>query len=177
MPIKSEQEVRQGLPALLPRMWRFALVLSKSRDQADDLTQSSAERALTKASQFQVGTRLDTWTFSIVSSVWKNQLRSDKVRQGQGVQSIDDIELEAGGNSAETNIFGDQVLNLVMELPTDQKDVIFLVYVEGYSYKEAARVLDIPIGTVMSRLAAGRKKINEAANKETASTVKKGGQV
>ncbi|PWQ93184.1 RNA polymerase sigma factor [Leucothrix arctica] len=173
MPSQSEQEVRKGLPALLPRMWRYSLVLSKKRDIADDLTQSGAERALNKASQYQSGTRLDAWTFSIISSIWKNQLRSDSVRRGQGVQSVDEVELEAVGSDSETNIFGVQVLNLVMKLPSEQKDVVFLVYVEGYSYKEAASVLDIPIGTVMSRLAAGRKKINEAVN--ATSTTKQGG--
>lgn len=176
MPSKSEQEVRKGLPELLPRMWRFALVLSKKHDLADDLTQESAERALSRATQYQAGTRLDAWTFSIISSIWKNQLRSNQVRRGQGLQSVDEVGLAAGGNDSETNIFHDQVLNLVMSLPSDQKDVVFLVYVEGYSYKEAANVLDIPIGTVMSRLAAGRKKINVAVNTDAVSTFKQGGR-
>lgn len=171
----SEKEVRKGLPALLPRMWRYSLVLSKKHDVADDLTQAGAERALTRANQYQVGTRLDAWTFTIISSIWKNQLRSEKVRHGQGVDSVEEIDLEDTiNNSLDTNIFGNEVLNLVMKLPAEQKETVFLAYVEGYSYKEIATMQEIPIGTVMSRLAAGRKKINEAVSKDKIATVKQG---
>jgi RNA polymerase sigma-70 factor (ECF subfamily) len=146
----------------MPRLWRYALVLSKKRDVADDLTQATALRALEKAHQFQVGSNLVGWTFTILNSIWKNQLRSTKVRTGAGLQSVEDSDIAANNLDAETNILAGQVLTGIMHLPEAQRDAVFLTYVEGHSYKEVAAILGIPIGTVMSRLAAGRKTLNDA---------------
>ena len=73
--------------------------------------------------------------------------------------AADDLALPAPGPDAETNIFYAQVFRAVMDLPEAQRITVFLVYVEGFSYKEAAEHLQIPIGTVMSRLAAARCKL------------------
>ncbi len=159
---KSEAEVRAGLSELYPRLWRFALVLTKRRDVADDLAQGAALRAIEKAHQFQAGTRLDAWVFTILSSQWKNQLRSEKVRRGEGLQPVEEVDLASDAPGAESNIFANQVLDRVMALPAGQRDAVFLTYVEGYSYKETAALLEVPIGTVMSRLATSRRKINES---------------
>ncbi|MBB5514996.1 RNA polymerase sigma-70 factor (ECF subfamily) [Rubricella aquisinus] len=146
----------------MPRVWRYALVLTRRRDTADDLSQNTALRALDRAAQYTPGTRLDAWVFTIAGSIWRNDLRAAAVRRGQGVVPVEDVDLADGRPDAETNILAREVLSLVTELPDAQRDAVFLVYVEGYSYLEAASILDIPVGTVMSRLAAGRRKINEA---------------
>ncbi|MFT4716553.1 MAG: RNA polymerase sigma-70 factor (ECF subfamily) [Paracoccaceae bacterium] len=172
---KAEKEVREGLPPLMPRLWRYALVLTRKRDVADDLSQSAALRALDKAHQFQAGTKLDAWVFTIQSSLWRNMLRSDKVRRGAGLVPVEEAGIQDPAPDVETNILARQVLNNVMDLPEAQRDTVFLTYVEGYSYKETAAILDIPVGTVMSRLAAGRRKVNETLALDTSSDAGKRG--
>lgn len=96
--------------------------------------------------------------------VWLNELRSRKVRMGGGLVPVEEIDLPANLPDSETNIFARDVLNKVNTLPEAQRQSVFLVYVEGYSYKEAAHMMDIPIGTVMSRLAAARPVISQRMN-------------
>jgi RNA polymerase sigma-70 factor (ECF subfamily) len=151
--------VRNGLHRLLPRLWRFCLVLSGDRSAADDLTQAACLRALEREHQFEPGTRLDHWVFRIAQTVWLNQLRSDKVRRGHGVVHAEDAGLVDRNPDAESNLYLAEVLSGVMALPEPQRTVVLLVYVEGYSYKEAAEHLEIPIGTVMSRLAGARDRL------------------
>lgn len=154
-------QVRAGLPALMPRLWRFGMVLSGNREDALDLTQATALRALERADQFQPGTRLDRWCFAILSSIWKNELRARAVRRGQGLVPAEDAGLFVADRN-DVNVFAAQVLNQLQALPEAHRETMFLVYVEGCAYAEAAQILDIPIGTVMSRLANGRKKLNAA---------------
>ncbi len=151
----------QDIAALLPRMWRFGVALSGSRDTADDLVQATCVRAIERAHQFKRGTRLDSWLFTILSSIWRNQLRAERIRRGEGFVDADNALLVDGNTVAETKIFLRQVLEEVQRLPEAQRVTIFLVYVEGYKYHEAAEILDIPVGTVMSRLAAARKALSK----------------
>lgn len=168
--------VSSQLPEILPRLWRFAMVLSGRRDVADDLVQSTCVRALERAHQFQPGTRLDRWTFTILSSIWKNQLRSEKIRQGQGFLDPEDVLVEDGNRKIEANIFLQQVLKEVQALPEAQRTTVLLVYVEGLSYREASEVLDIPIGTVMSRLSSARGTLGRLTKdaQDVSDKVKKG---
>ncbi|WP_350334866.1 RNA polymerase sigma factor [Coralliovum pocilloporae] len=164
MQSSNERELVSGaLPEILPRLWRFAMVLSGRRDVADDLVQATCVRALERAHQFQPGTRIDRWTFTILSSIWKNQLRSEKIRQGQGFVDPEDVLVEDGNRKIEANIFLQQVLKEVQALPEAQRVTVLLVYVEGLSYREASEVLDIPIGTVMSRLSSARASLGKLA--------------
>lgn len=158
---KNIEQVRAGLSDLMPRLWRFGLVLSGDREQASDLAQAAALRALERADQFQPGTRLDRWCFTILSSIWKNELRARAVRRGQGLIPVEDAGLEAPDHSG-VNIQAREVLSHMMHLPEAHRETLFLVYIEGYSYAEAAERLEIPVGTVMSRLANGRKRLKEA---------------
>ena len=93
--------------------------------------------------------------------IWLNDLRSRKVRTGGGLVPVEEIDLPDHSPGAETNILARDVLNRVNALPEAQRHSVFLVYVEGYSYKEAAEIMEIPIGTVMRRLAAARKRLGE----------------
>ncbi len=153
--------MREGLPDIAPRLWRYALVLTGRRDVADDLAQNTCLRALEKADQFQPGTHLDRWMFRIAQRIWLNELRSQTVRRGGGLVPVEDAGLVAEGMDAETNIFVSQVLSRMNTLPEAQRSTVMLVYVEGFAYREAAEVLDIPIGTVMSRLAAARATLGK----------------
>ena len=154
--------MKSGLPGLYPRLWRFALSLSGDRSAADDLAQATALRALEHADKFQPGTSLIAWLFTMARRIWLNEKRAERVRTAGGLVAIDDIELPGTGLDSDTNIFARQVFDQVMALPEAQRSTVLLVYVEGHTYKETAEILDIPIGTVMSRLAAARAKIQKA---------------
>ncbi|WP_299207993.1 RNA polymerase sigma factor [uncultured Tateyamaria sp.] len=148
------------MPAVYPRLWRYAVALTGRRDWADDLVQTTCLRALDKADQFEPGTHLDRWMFRMAQRVWLNELRSRKVRTGGGLVPVEEIDLPDKKPEPETNILARDVLNRVNALPEAQRQAVVLVYVEGYAYKEAAEIMEIPIGTVMSRLAAARKRLN-----------------
>ena len=161
--IASQEDIRAGLSRELARLWRYAVVLSRQRDVADDLVQATCVRALERAGQYAPGTRLDRWLFSILHSIWLNEIRSRRVRMGQGFVDADESLVFDGAQQAETHILASQLLRQVQALPEAQRSAVFLAYVEGLSYREVAAVLDIPIGTVMSRLAAARAKLAEGA--------------
>jgi len=159
MAAEDHDPVMKGIAAELPRLWRYGLLLSGNRDTAEDLVQATCLRALERSHQFQMGTRLDRWLIAILRSVWLNQIRAQKVRQGQGLVDAEAVLVFDGLRHTETNILAGQVLGRVQGLPEGQREAVYLVYVEGLSYKEAADMLGIPTGTVMSRLAAARSKL------------------
>nr|WP_269811486.1 MULTISPECIES: RNA polymerase sigma factor [Buttiauxella] len=134
-------------------MWRYGLVLSHQRDIADDLVQATCVRAIERAAQFEAGSRMDSWLFSILHSIWLNEVRAQQIRRGQGFVDID--MLTESGN-CDDPIWTNDVMKRVARLPEAQRDTVFLVYVEELSYREAAKILNVPVGTVMSRLATAR---------------------
>jgi RNA polymerase sigma-70 factor, ECF subfamily len=152
----SRLEVRAGLQSSLARLWRYALVLSKARDAADDLVQATCLRAIERADQFIPGTRLDRWLFAILRSIWLNEIRSQRIREGGGFVDAEDALISDGVREMEANITASAVLRAISRLPGAQRETILLVDAEGYSYAEAATAFGVPIGTIMSRLAAGR---------------------
>lgn len=159
----SHDPVMTGIAAELPRLWRYGLVLSGNRDTAEELVQATCVRALERSDQFMAGTRLDRWLISILHSIWLNELRARKVRLGQGLVDADTALVFDGLKDTETNILARQVLREVQDLPEMQRETVYLVYVEGMTYREAADVLAIPIGTVMSRLSAARERLAHLA--------------
>lgn len=156
---RSYREVKEGLKPLFPRLWRYCLVMTGSSDRAADLAQSTCLRALEKCEQFIVGSDLDRWLFRIAKNLWINEMRAEAVRQGGGLHSVDEFDLEDHTTTVDTGALTKDVLRGVFSLPEAQRMVLALVYIEGYSYREASDILDIPIGTVMSRLAAARAKL------------------
>lgn len=163
------------LTALLPRLWRFALVLSRNRDTASDLAQSACLRALEKKHLFKPGTHLDRWVFSILANIWRNELRSQKIRASKSFTG-DEPELAFDGVSAvESNILASQLLTEVMKLPDAQKEAVLLVYIEGLKYREASELLEVPIGTIMSRLSAARAKLSQFQSLENFPGDERGG--
>jgi RNA polymerase sigma-70 factor (ECF subfamily) len=156
---KGVSEVRAGIAATLPRLWRYGLVLSGKRDVADDLVQATCLRAIERAHQFEAGSKLDRWLFSILRSIWLNELRSRRIREAAGfVDAVEALTFD-GVRAIEANILIAQVLTAIGHLPEAQREAVLLVYAEGFTYQEAADSMAIPIGTVMSRLAAARDAI------------------
>ncbi len=164
------EEVRKGLQPLFPRLWRYCLALTGSRDRANDLAQAACLHALEKAHLYEPGTHLARWMFRMTQRLWLNDLRSEAVRRGQGLLPIEDMELADASATPQSNFFAKQVLIEVMRLPDAQRTTVLLVYVEGYSYREASEILDIPVGTVMSRLAAARSKLGKVFQQEARDT-------
>jgi RNA polymerase sigma-70 factor, ECF subfamily len=155
----SHREVSQGLKPLYPRLWRYCVALTGSRERAGDLAQSACLRALEKSDKFEAGTRLDHWMYRLTQRLWLNEIRADAVRKRGGMVGIDDIDIPDTKPDPESNLLAREVLREVLALPEAQRTTVILVYVEGFSYKEASGILEIPIGTVMSRLAAARTKL------------------
>lgn len=154
--------VADKLDKELPHVWRFALRLTRSSVQAEDLVQKTAVRALERRHQFVAGTKLRSWLYRIMHSVWKNDLRAQAVRQ-QARFHLDDYDAQPGASiDGENQQLFKQVIQQVNQLPEAQRVVMLLVCVEGYSYQETADILDIAIGTVMSRLARARMTIGQA---------------
>ena len=158
------------MAALYPRLWRFSLALTGDRPSADDLAQATVTRALENAEKFQAGTNLDRWLFTLARRIWLNEKRSEQVRRAGGLVAIEESDIPSPEMDTETNIIAREVFNQVMMLPEAQRIVVLMVYVEGYRYREAAEMLDIPIGTVMSRLAAARKTIQATDSSQKAGT-------
>jgi RNA polymerase sigma-70 factor (ECF subfamily) len=157
-PLVDTPAFRQALrlEQCLARLWRYAVALSSSRDTADDLVQSTCLSALERADQFTAGTRIDRWLFAILRSIWLNEIRARRIREGGGFVDAEEALTLDGAHQMEVNIQMAQVLNALGRLPGAQRVTALLVYGEGNTYAEAAAVLGVPIGTVMSRLATVR---------------------
>jgi RNA polymerase sigma-70 factor (ECF subfamily) len=153
-------QFQRDLVALVPKLRRFALSLSGNAADGDDLVQAACERALRNRDQFQEGTRLDSWMYRIIQTIWLDDLRKRKVRG----PSVDPTEHDFGddGKAAslpEARIMLSRAAAAMAALPEPQRAVLSLVAIEGLSYKEAADVLEVPIGTVMSRLSRAREAL------------------
>ncbi|MEM9582911.1 MAG: RNA polymerase sigma factor [Pseudomonadota bacterium] len=144
---------------LLPRLRRFALSLTRSGPDADDLLQEACTTALQRWQQYDPSQPLDRWMFRVVRNLWVSEIRKRKVRQGEGqVPAEEATELQAAGD-AETTLTAAQVRQRVSDLEPDLAQPLMLVCAEGYSYREVSELLDVPIGTVMSRIHRARKLI------------------
>lgn len=158
-----EDQFRSELTDLLPRLWRFALALCRDAVAAEDLVQETCKRALERQVQFQQGSRMDHWAFSIMVSIRRNDLRRDRVRRGNGFE--DAALLQAGqGSTVLDGILKSQLFAHVAALSEIQREAVMLVYAEGMSYADAARILELPLGTVMSRLAAAKEALSARMN-------------
>lgn len=162
-------DFRDHLVALLPRLRRFAIGLTANVDEADDLLQSACEKALANQHQWQPGSRLDSWMYRIIQTTRIDRLRRNR---HQMVSADDDLlsELvdEKSGSRPETEELLQKTLLVLGQLPEDQRSVMMLVAVDGYSYKEVAELLNIPMGTVMSRLCRARARLQTLIGHEPA---------
>jgi RNA polymerase sigma-70 factor (ECF subfamily) len=154
---ETPQNIHEQIVALLPRLRRFARNLARNPHDADDVVQIAVERALTRLDQWRSDARLDSWMFKIVRNAWIDELRS------RGRRDKVFLAAEAGENvgtdsmARETDLLA--VQSAMARLPQEQREAVSLVLVEGLPYREAADVLDVPIGTLTSRLARGREAL------------------
>ncbi|WP_219217487.1 sigma-70 family RNA polymerase sigma factor [Variovorax boronicumulans] len=144
------------LVAHIPSLRRYARALTGDAWAADDLVQDTLERACVKWRLWTVGTDLRAWLFTLMHNVFANQLRRAPPR----AVDIDEVAHDLAGADAGQ----DRTLDLqrcLLLLPEDQRAVLLLIALEDLSYAQVARVLDIPIGTVMSRLSRARSRLHE----------------
>src|SRR5262245_35616665 len=155
----SRDELKGQMLAMLPRLRRFALALTGRSVEADDLVQDTVERALRNLDRFEPGTRIDSWLYRIAQNLWIDKVRAAKVRGTMVDLDEAAAALFDGERAAETRTLLSNTLCALGELPEDQRAVVFLFLIEGGSYKEAADILKVPIGTVTSRLARAREAL------------------
>src|ERR1700723_452561 len=155
----SAENIQEQIVALLPRLRRFARNLARNPHDADDVVQIAVERALTRLDQWRSDARLDSWMFKIVRNAWIDELRSRR-RRDKGF-----LAAEAGENVGEATMEREierwSAEAALTRLPEDQRLAVSLVLVEGLSYKDAAEVLEMPVGTLWNRLAREREALQE----------------
>jgi RNA polymerase sigma factor (sigma-70 family) len=154
------------LAALLPRMRRFARSITFHREDADDLVQVAMERALGRSEQYAEGTRLDSWLFRIIKNAWIDEVRGRIRRDRMFVPEEEGAHV--GIDSSEAQQQRMAVQKAMSLLSEEHRMVIGLVLVDGLPYKEAAAVLDIPMGTLTSRLARAREALQKLLSDERA---------
>ena len=153
----SPASFEDQLAALLPRLRRFAHALSRNPADADDLTQAAIERALRSKAQWQLGTRLDSWCYRIMRNLWIDTARSRSRKEKleappEEAERVGEDPREAMDASLDLK----RIMAAMERLPDDQREIVALILIEGFGYREVSEMLDLPIGTVSSRLVRGR---------------------
>ncbi len=149
----------------IPRLRRYAMALTRSRDTADDLIQETLARAIAKQHLFQPDTDLRAWLFTLLHNQHVNDVRKE-MKWGNSV----DVDHVSGGLVAASDTSARRQLGELEEaigkLPIEQRQVILLVCLEGMSYEEVATILGVPVGTVRSRLSRGRSALRRLMGME-----------
>ncbi len=155
----------ERLEACLPDLWRFAFSLCRDRALADDLVQDCAERALRKRALLLPGRPLRPWLMKMLLNIFRNQMRRDrKLRavplDGDALERHEEFHVApAGGDRLELA----EMARSLARLPAQQREALLAVVVGGLDYAGAARALDIPVGTLMSRISRARAKLRQGA--------------
>jgi RNA polymerase sigma-70 factor (ECF subfamily) len=156
-----EQDLRPALASILPRLRRFGLALTGSATEADDLAQMACERALGRTAQLREVTRLDAWMYGIMRHLWQDELRARRVRRHEPIERAENIQGSDGAAVVEDSLELARVRACLATLSAEHRAVLTLICVDGLGYREAAGVLDIPVGTVMSRLSRARRELHD----------------
>lgn len=156
----AADQTRSEIVAMLPRLRRFARALTGQVADADDVAQIAVERALMRIDQYQPGTKLDAWLFSIARNAWIDEARA-RTRRAKIFAPPEAGEQVGADGAAEMHakLEASDVWKAMRELPEEQREALALVCVEGLSYRDAAEALGVPMGTLTSRLARGRQAL------------------
>jgi RNA polymerase sigma-70 factor, ECF subfamily len=153
----SLEQLREEIVDLLPRLRRFARTLARDPHDADDLVQIAVERALARSEQLRPDARLASWMFGILRNAWIDETRTRGRRNKVFVPAV--LGENVGDAASEAHTDALSVQDAMARLPDEQRVAIGLVLVEGLSYKEAAEIMGVPVGTLTSRLARGREAL------------------
>jgi RNA polymerase sigma-70 factor (ECF subfamily) len=141
----------------IPRLRRYARALTGSREAADDLVQDTLERALARSALFRPGGNPRAWLFAIMHNMFVNQVRSAHARRTVALDpERDDAPID---DRADGRLAVRDLERALAALPTEQREVVLLIALEALSYADTAKVVGIPVGTVMSRLSRGRERL------------------
>ena len=155
--MSSSTPFDSALIEMLPRLRRFAHALSQNGTDADDLAQATIERALRSRDQWQAGTRLESWLYRIMRNLWIDTVRSRTRRQKVEVPAEEAEGIgEDPRESVEASFELQRMMAAMERLPAVQREIVSLILIEGFGYRETAEMLGLPIGTVSSRLVRGR---------------------
>lgn len=156
---------------LTPQLRRYARVLLRGDLlQADDLVQDCIERGLQRLGLWQRGTDLRAWLFTIMHNLYVNQVKR-KVN-GPNFVELDETEQDQH-NQADSDAVVYDIQQALNALPADQREIVLFVSIEGMKYQDVARILDIPEGTVMSRLARARQQLRASLAGEKIQTLRR----
>jgi RNA polymerase sigma-70 factor (ECF subfamily) len=162
----AKEQIHARLVAFLPRLRRFCHGLTGTADQGDDLLQATFERAISRIDQWQAGTNLENWVFRLASNLNIDRLRSQRVR-GVPVDVEEAYDLPGEDELARLEFRSelDAVRTALAALPVELRAVMAAVVLEEKTYREAAELLEIPIGTVMSRMSRARQFLEAHVNR------------
>ena len=155
--MRSSETFESELTQLLPRLRRFAFALSRNGADADDLAQTTVERALRSRDQWQPGTRLDSWLYRIMRNLWIDTVRARGRRDRH--EAPEDAAKDVGDDPRDAmhaSMELQRAMSAMERLPDEQREVVALILIEGFGYREVSEMLGLPIGTVSSRLVRGR---------------------
>lgn len=150
-------ELHARIEEQIPRLRRYARALTGDRTLADDLVQDTLERALSRFHLWRHGSDLRAWLFTIMHNIFVNQARSRLRHQHEALESNAAVESMRALEPDWLELR--DIDSALAQLPHEQRTVLLLVGLEQFTYEEAARVLQVPIGTVMSRLSRGRERL------------------
>lgn len=169
----------------LPSLFHFALKLTRSAADAEDLVQEAMLRAFRRFDLYEAGTNIKAWLFRIVRNTWINRYRASRARprevsfedSGAGDEAAPGLRPPTPEEAVLDGVVAEDVSRAIDALPEAYRSVVVLVLLEELSYREVAEALSVPIGTVMSRLHRGRRLLQEAL-RETAerSGIRAGGR-
>lgn len=154
---ETVEQIRAQIVESLPRMRRLARAIARDRHDADDLVQITVERALMRFEQRRPDSRLESWMFGIMKNAWIDEVRSRGRRER--LFAPEEAAADIGESSSDRQLHALALQAAMARLPDEQRFAVALVLVEGLSYKEAAEVMEVPIGTLTSRLARGREAL------------------
>ncbi|MDH5444449.1 MAG: sigma-70 family RNA polymerase sigma factor [Gammaproteobacteria bacterium] len=155
----------------IPQLRRYARVLMRGDVvQADDLVQDCVERGLQRVSLWQRGTNLRAWLFTIMHNLYVNQVKRNM--NGPDFVVLEDAQKDRH-ERADSDVAVNDIQQALNNLPSDQREIVLFVSIEGMKYQEVAKILDIPEGTVMSRLARARKQLRTSLVVEKRQTLRR----
>ena len=156
------------LQTCLPDLWRYGFALTRDRNLADDLVQDCAERALRKQALWQRTGDLKPWLMKMLLNIYRNQLRGQSRRPR--LVTIDDMPHDISvADGIDQKMHLSETATAIQKLPDDQREVLLLIVLGGVSYKQAAEALDLPLGTLMSRLGRARARLRELTSPQPSS--------
>lgn len=168
---------RRAILAEIPRLRRYARALIRDPDAADDLVQDSLERALLRLDNWRSGDSPRRWLFTIMHHLFVDQMRRVQRRAEVAMLPLDMEEALAVPASQADSLGTREILEALQTIAPERRSALLLVAVEGFSYAEAAEVLGVPTGTLMSRISRGRDDLrgllDDAARRRKLKVVEK----